>query len=81
MVCKEEDVMNVAKYIFQSPYPSPTQVGRLDPSTKEDSSTNSSTKQESPVVAKTFGEILQSDAKNVQQVKPTISTNALDTYA
>jgi hypothetical protein len=75
--------MNVAKYIFQSPYPSPTQVGRLDPSSKEQSSTSSNTsaKQESPVVAKTFGEILQSDTQSAQQVKPTVSDNSLDTYA
>jgi hypothetical protein len=73
--------VNTVSYIFQSPYSSPVQVGRLDPNTKHEEVTKSSKGQESPVVAKTIGEILQNDTQNPQKVKPTIDANALDTYA
>lgn len=70
--------MNVQQYLFQSPYSSGVQVGRLDPSTKqEDSGSNPA-----PVQAKTFGEILQNDFVSPQKVAPTVeSGQTLDVYA
>jgi len=74
--------MNVAQYTFQSPYPSPVQVGRLDPnSVKKDSSqgdTSSLLKSTNPTLneVKTFESSLKSD------VKPTVaSADSLDVYA
>ncbi len=36
----EEDVMQVASYTYQSPSPSATQVGRLDPSSVKEEETS-----------------------------------------
>ena len=37
-------VMNIAKYTFISPYPSPIQVGKLDPSSVKESDTQTADK-------------------------------------
>ena len=73
--------MQVAQYTFQSPYPSPVQVGRLDPSSLKESSAGSS--QSDPAALKNE---TQQKAKNLesslkQEVKPTVSSNQLDIYA
>lgn len=75
--------MEATNYIFQSPYTSQVQVGRPDPSsTKESDTTTKNTAKETPVVAKTIGEILQKEPQTTQQkVTPTITANSLDTYA
>jgi len=75
--------MNVAQYTFQSPYPSPVQVGRLDPSSVKNSS--SSTNDDASLLnasnqtlkkAQTFENSLKSE------VKPVVaSANSLDLYA
>ncbi len=74
--------MNVAQYTFQSPYPSPVQVGHLDPnSVKKDSSQGDApsllqSTNQTLSEAKTFETSLKSD------VKPTVSSaDSLDVYA
>jgi len=69
--------MEVARYTFQSPYSSPIQVGRPDPSVKkEESSTNESLPDETQQKAKQFA------ATQVSDVKPVVDTQQLlDTYA
>jgi len=72
--------MEVQQYLFQSPYSSAVQVGRVDPSTKQDEGAQSGSAP-APVKAKTFGEILQNDTKSPQKVSPTVeSGQALDVY-
>lgn len=74
--------MNVAKYTFQSPYPSPVQVGRLDPNSTKERGTESS---DSNFLAKTNQTL--SDAQNFQasqkkEVTPSMDeSRLLDTYA
>ncbi len=72
--------MQVAKYLYQSPSPSPVQVGRLDPSSKkEDASTASSLPQS--VVNQEASKAESFESSMVQEVKPTVSQNKLDVYA
>jgi len=72
--------MQVAKYTFQSPYPSPVQVGRLDPnSLKDESSKNSS---QSLSIQNEVEQKAQSVENSLKRdVSPTVSTNKLDIYA
>jgi len=73
--------MNVASYLFQSPSPSPVQVGRLDPSSKQESSTptESSVADEAVTKAQSF------QASQTSEVAPTVesasSEHLLDVYA
>ena len=74
--------MNVSSYIFQSPYSSPVQVGKPDPNATQEQSTQKDTSaevitttNESANNAKSF------QATQTQEVKPTVETNTLDTYA
>lgn len=74
--------MNITRYIFQSPYPSQVQIGRPDPSAKQDVSASQQDTQilestnDTASKAQTY---LNSEKK---EVKPTVnSTNLLDTYA
>ena len=69
--------MEVARYTFQSPYSSPIQVGKPDPSVKkEDDSTSESLPNETQQKAKQFL------STQVSEVKPTVDTKQLlDTYA
>lgn len=75
--------MNVAQYTFQSPYPSPVQVGRLDPSSLKDSSsagsdTSSLLKSTNETLNK--AEAVETSLKS--EVKPSVSaSNSLDLYA
>ena len=77
--------MNVAQYTFQSPYSSPLQVGRLDPSSvkeeaEDTSSVNSS--QSAPVVNETLGSAQSFEATQTSEVEPTVESNQLlDVYA
>ena len=76
--------MNVTQYTFQSPYSSPVQVGRLDPSSvKEEESTPVATSQQSaPVVNETLSSAQGFEATQVSEVTPTVSSNKLlDIYA
>ena len=77
----EEDVMNVSRYIFQSPYSSQVQVGRPDPSVKQDSSSAVAT-QSAPVVNETLSSAQSFTATQTSEVTPTVSSNnLLDVYA
>jgi len=75
--------MNVAQYTFQSPYPSPVQVGRLDPSSVKNSSSSANddasllnVSNQTLKKAQTFENSLKSE------VKPVVaSSNSLDLYA
>ena len=81
--------MNVAQYTFQSPYSSPLQVGRLDPSsvkeeakaeTEESTSANSS--QSAPVVNETLSSAQKFEATQTGEVTSTVESNQLlDVYA
>jgi len=77
----KEDDMQIAKYTFQSPYPSPVQVGRLDPSSLKENSANTNQSDPAALTNET-----EQKAKNLQsslkeEVKPTLSNNQLDIYA
>ena len=83
-VSQEEDIMNVARYIYQSPYSSPVQFGTPDPSVKgEDTAQQKGGNTQS---FKLPNESLQ-NAQNfktaqTQNVEPTVDTNKLlDVYA
>ena len=72
--------MNVAQYTFQSPYPNPIQVGRLDPSSLKNSSNGDTSllngSNQTLKEAQTFESSLKSE------VKPAVeSSNSLDIYA
>lgn len=72
--------MQVAQYLFQSPSTSQVQIGRLDPSTKEDTSTN--TQQQSAVPAKTAAEIMTGKSVETPEITPKVNPNQLlDVYA
>ena len=77
--------MNVAQYTFQSPYSSPVQVGRLDPSSvkeEEGSSSATSSGQSAPVVNETLSSAQSFEATQTSEVTPTVSSNQLlDVYA
>lgn len=76
----EEDMMNVDKYLFQSPYHSPVQFGRPDPSSKQEE-TDSGTKQKMTAVqSKTPTEIMQKTEVDLG-IKPTVTANSIDLYA
>lgn len=70
--------MNVVQYTFQSPSPQQVQVGRLDPSSlKEDSTQQAfSSTNERLKEAQTF------EASQLKEVTPTVEPqHLLDTYA
>jgi hypothetical protein len=71
--------MNVASYTFQSPYSSPVQVGRLDPSsTKEETNTS----QKAPLTNETQQKAQNFASTQTQEVTPSVeATPLLDVYA
>jgi hypothetical protein len=74
--------MNVAQYTFQSPYPSPVQVGRLDPSSQNDNSQSADTSSLLKATNQTEqkAQMVQESIKS--EAKPVVSTPALlDLYA
>lgn len=77
----EGDVMNVSRYIFQSPYSSQVQVGRPDPSVKQESSSSTVSSGSAPVVNETLSSAQSFEATQVSEVTPTVSDNLLDVYA
>ena len=73
--------MQVAQYTFQSPSSSQVQIGKLDPSSVKEESTNSAPQQNS-VQAQTVGEILTRDTSSDIKITPTVnSQQLLDVYA
>ena len=73
--------MQVAQYTFQSPYPSPVQVGRLDPNSLKDNTANSSQSNPVAVTNETEQKAKNLESSLKQEVKPTVSNNKLDLYA
>jgi hypothetical protein len=72
--------MNVASYLFQSPSPSPVQVGRLDPSSKQESSV----KTETPPKDETVTKAQNFQASQTTEVTPKVESSSaqlLDVYA
>jgi len=70
--------MQVAQYLFQSPSPNPVQVGRLDPSSLKEESSSSlpeAVTNETATKAQDFA------STQVQEVKPTVTSNSIDIYA
>ncbi|WP_345981061.1 hypothetical protein [Sulfurimonas sp. HSL3-2] len=74
--------MNITRYIFQSPYPSQVQIGRPDPSAKQDVS---APQQDTQILESTNDTASKAQtylSSEKKEVKPTVnSTNLLDTYA
>jgi len=74
--------MEVKRYLFQSPYSSPVQVGRADPSSTSESKPQQDTSGLDGAINKTQNEAASFQATQVEEVKPTVSSNnILDTYA
>jgi len=74
--------MNVAQYTFQSPYSSQVQVGRLDPSSKQETSTASSDSGLIKSTNTTLKNAQSFQATQTQEVTPTVdSSRLLDVYA
>ncbi len=72
--------MNVASYTFQSPYSSQVQVGRLDPSSKQDSDAKET---DTEIINNNSSASKAQNSQQVQtsEVKPTVdSAQLLDTY-
>lgn len=70
--------MQVQKYLFQSPYSSPVQFGRPDPTTKEDGAQQQLLKSTNETAFK--AQVFESSQK--KEVTPTVSSNnLLDLYA
>lgn len=72
--------MNIAQYTFQSPYPSPIQVGRLDPSSVKNSSNEDTSFFNASNQTLKEAQTFENSLKN--EVKPAVeSSNSLDIYA
>ena len=70
--------MQVERYIFQSPYSSPVQFGRPDPTTKDNSAEQKLLKSTNETAFK--AQVFESSQK--KEVTPTVSSsNLLDVYA
>lgn len=76
--------MNVASYLFQSPYSSPVQVGRVDPSTKQEESKpqgSAQNTQSAPNMNQKQQEAQSFAASQVKEVVPEVKVpKLLDTY-
>lgn len=74
--------MNVSSYLFQSPYSSPVQVGRVDPSAKQEDTKPQSDTASAPQTDQKRQEAQTFAASQVKEVKPVVqSEKLLDTYA
>jgi len=75
--------MNVTQYLFQSPSPNQVQVGRPDPSTKnEGQTTTTDAPQQNVVKANPLKEVAQSTPVVEDIATPVVNTDFLiDTYA
>lgn len=72
--------MQVAQYTFQSPSASQVQIGKLDPSSKEED-TASKTSEKSISPAKTAGEIMTGQPLESATVTSNVNARLLDVYA
>lgn len=75
----KEDVMQVAQYTYQSPSTSSIQVGRLDPSSVKDNSTNT-TAQPPKSTNEALTRAQDFQATQTKEVTPTVNTNSIDLY-
>ena len=78
--------MEVSKYLFQSPSSSQVQVGRPDPSSKQEPTKQEQTKESASTVPnETLKEAQSFQATQTQEVSPSVkssdSSNSLDVYA
>jgi hypothetical protein len=79
--------MNVSSYLFQSPYSSPIQVGRVDPNAKQEDVKKEDTKPQSSTASAPQTDQKQQEAQafaasQVKEVTPTVKAEKiLDTYA
>ena len=75
--------MEVSKYLFQSPSSSQVQVGRPDPSSKQEPTKQESTKEvASTVPNETLKDAQSFQASQTKEVTPSVeSSNKLDFYA
>lgn len=70
--------MNVSSYVFQTPYSSQVQVGKLDPNSQKDTGASSdlpSGTNQTQNEAKTF------QASQTSEVEPSVESTKLDIYA
>jgi hypothetical protein len=74
--------MNVTQYTFQSPYSSPVQVGRPDPSSKQETSAQPDTSGFVKSINTSLSDAKSFQATQTQEVKPTVDTGSnIDIYA
>ena len=67
--------MQVARYLFQSPYTSAVQVGRLDPSSSQ-SQSSSNTNTQAVVQDQTQQKAQEFAQTQTQEVKPSVDISA-----
>ena len=74
--------MNVTQYTFQSPYSSPIQVGRPDPSSQKSETTTGNSSELLKATNTTVNEAQDFAQAQTTEVTPTVdSPNTLDIYA
>ena len=74
--------MNVAQYLFQSPYSSAVQVGRLDPNSKQEESSVSAQSAPTMTQSKPQPKALPVEVVPAQETKPSAEpTRLLDVVA
>ncbi|MFT7004238.1 MAG: hypothetical protein ACJAWW_001595 [Sulfurimonas sp.] len=74
--------MNVTQYTFQSPYNSSIQVGRVDPNSRKDASTQDSSPEFLKNTNSSAGNSKNFQSTQTNEVKPMVdSGNTLDIYA
>ena len=72
--------MQVAQYLFQSPSTSAVQVGRLDPSSVKEASSQSSASLPKAAINETASKAESFAQTQTQEVKPTVTANSIDLY-
>ena len=74
--------MNVTRYTFQSPYPNQIQIGRPDPSVKQEQSAQNASEQLLKSTNDSLANATSFQATQTSEVTPTVSSShVLDTYA
>ncbi|WP_345991152.1 hypothetical protein [Sulfurimonas sp. HSL-1716] len=74
--------MNITRYIFESPYSSQIQIGRPDPSVKQQASSQQQGSELLQNTNQTTSDAQTFLSTEKKDVTPTVtSTNLLDTYA
>jgi len=74
--------MDVQKYIFQSPYSSSVQVGRPDPSSKQENSSQDTSANLAASTNQTLQNAQDFKTSQTSEVKATVESNQLlDVYA